>query len=131
MARFPLLAAALLSVSFASSASAQPKDAEAGPKKAEVAVREIFRISLPCDEATGFKWELASVDRGVAAPAGPITFRKSDKAGRFGPGGTCELWMQGVKPGRTKAVLVYRRPWEKKEPVKTFATVIVVRAAKP
>jgi predicted secreted protein len=106
---------------------AAPAPVKAGPEKAEIAVGEIFQITLPCTKGTGYKWEIASVDRAIAAPAGAVVFRASaDDAGKLGAGGTCSVWIQGVKPGRTEAVLVYRRPWEKKAPAKTFTARITV-----
>ena len=41
--------------------------------------------------------------------------------------GMCTLEVVGVKPGKTKAVLVYRRSWEKDvAPARTFTAEITV-----
>jgi predicted secreted protein len=107
------------------------KPVEAGPKRAEVAVGEIFQVSLPCNPTTGFRWELKSLDQGVAAPTGPFAFHRDPVVeGVVGAGGSCVVWIQGVKPGKTSAVMIYRRPWEKRDPIKTFTTEIKVVAKK-
>ncbi|NNN05702.1 MAG: protease inhibitor I42 family protein, partial [Elusimicrobia bacterium] len=90
-------------------------------------VGEIFRVRLPCRPATGYEWRLKSVNRRIAAPAGPEKFQKDD-SGLIGAGGVCVVPIKGVKPGRTKAVFVYRRSWEKVAPAKTFTVRIKVVA---
>jgi predicted secreted protein len=86
---------------------------------------------LPCNPTTGFAWELKSLDRKIAAPVGAIEFSAHPaKPGLIGAGGTCVLTLKGVKPGKTKAVLVYRRSWEKAAPAKTFTARITVVPAK-
>ncbi|NNN05570.1 MAG: protease inhibitor I42 family protein, partial [Elusimicrobia bacterium] len=94
-------------------------------------VGEIFRVRLPCRPATGYEWRLKSVNRRIAAPAGPEIFQKDD-SGLIGAGGVCVVSIKGVKPGRTKAVFVYRRSGEKGPPAKTFTLrlTVVAHAAK-
>ena len=98
--------------------------------KADIFVGEIFHVQLPCSPATGYEWRLKRVDRRIAAPAGPIKFQKAD-SGLIGGGGDCVLPIKGVKPGRTKAVLVYRRSWEKGAPAKIYTVRITVVANTP
>lgn len=115
----------------AAPAAPAAKPAAAGPKRAVVAVGEIFQVALPCNPTTGFRWELKSIDQAVAAPTGPFVFHRDPVvAGVVGAGGTCVVWVQGVKPGKTSAVMIYRRPWETKDPIKTFTTEIKVLAKK-
>ena len=102
-------------------------DAVAGLSQAEIVVGERFEIKLPCNPTTGYGWELKSIDREIAAPTGAIVLQPTPaKPGLVGVGGTCVLGIQGMKPGQTTAILVYRRSWEKKRPAKTFKTVITV-----
>ncbi|MDD5627810.1 MAG: protease inhibitor I42 family protein [Elusimicrobia bacterium] len=103
-------------------------DAVAQPSQVEIAAGETFEIKLPCNPTTGYNWELQSINRKIAAPTGPVEFRQSPaQPGMVGVGGTCVLAVKGVKPGKTKAVLVYRRPWEKKEkPAQIFKAEIKV-----
>jgi predicted secreted protein len=101
------------------------------PARAEIAVGEVYAITLPCNPTTGYNWELKSIDRKIAVPTGPVEFQESPaKPGMVGVGGNCVLGIKGVKPGKTKAVLVYRRAWEKKKPAKTFQVEITVTAKK-
>ena len=101
--------------------------AAGGPAKAVVAVGETFQIKLRCNPTTGYEWELKSINRKIAIPLGPVKFRESPaKPGLVGVGGSCVLDVKGVKPGKTKAVLVYRRSWEKGKPDETFTAEIKV-----
>ncbi|MCX5795762.1 MAG: protease inhibitor I42 family protein [Elusimicrobia bacterium] len=101
------------------------------PDKAELMVGEVYSIRLACNPTTGYNWELKSINRKVAAPTGPMEFQQSPAApGMVGVGGTCVLGIKGVKAGKTKAVLVYRRPWEKQKPAETFTAEIKVLAKK-
>jgi predicted secreted protein len=96
-------------------------------RKVEVAVGETVPIELACNPTTGYAWEVKSLDRRVAVPAGPAKFREDPEArGMAGAGGSCVIGIKGVKPGKTRAVLVYRRPWEKGGPAKTAAAEITV-----
>jgi inhibitor of cysteine peptidase len=108
--------------------SSAPADAAPQTSSATIAVGEIDEVVLPCNPTTGYKWELVYVDREIAAPAGPILFHEARaKPGTVGVGGTCNLALRGVKAGKTKAVLVYRRAWEKdKPPVKRFEAAVTV-----
>jgi inhibitor of cysteine peptidase len=100
-------------------------------QKGEIAVGEIFTITLPCNPTTGFGWELKSINRRVAVATGPAEYQKGAAApGMLGAGGACIVRVKGVKPGKTKAILVYRRSWEKVEPAKTVAAEITVVPAK-
>jgi inhibitor of cysteine peptidase len=106
--------------------------ADADSIKREIAVGEIVPITLPCNPTTGYEWELKAIDRKVAVPSGPIEYRQAPAGpGMAGVGGTCVLPVKGVKPGKTEAVLVYRRPWEKGAPAKTFKVHIKVLPEKP
>jgi len=106
--------------------------AEADSVKREIAVGEIASIALPCNPTTGYEWELKRIDRKIAVPSGPLEFRSAKaEPGMAGVGGTCVLPVKGVKPGKTQAILVYRRPWEKGAPAKTFKVHIKVLPEKP
>jgi len=99
----------------------------AGPMKTKIAVGETFHIQLPCNPTTGYMWELKSLDRNIATPTGDIEFQQSPaKPGMVGVGGACVLGIEGVKPGKTTAVLLYRRSWEKLPPLKVYKANIKV-----
>jgi inhibitor of cysteine peptidase len=105
--------------------------AEPDHAKIELAVDATYALTLPCNPTTGYGWELKSLDKKIAATVGAIEFSAHPaKPGMVGAGGSCVLTLKGVKPGKTKAVLVYRRSWEKTAPAKTFTARITVVAAK-
>ena len=96
-------------------------------QKSDVAVGEVLSIRLPCSPATGFEWQVKSIDREIADPVGPAEFEQKPAApGAVGVGGSCVLRIKGVAAGKTKATLVYRRPWENVEPAKTSTVDIQV-----
>lgn len=98
---------------------------------ATISVGESLPVKLPCTPGTGYAWEVKSVNRKIAAPADGVAFMADEsKPGMVGGGGTCVATFTGVKPGKTTAVLVYRRSWEKKEPAKTYTVRIRVTAKK-
>jgi len=107
-------------------------DAVPMPTPVEIAVGEIYQIKLKCNPTTGYNWELKSINRKIAIPTGPVEFQQGEaKPGMVGVGGSCVLGVKGVKPGKTKAVLVYRRSWEKGEPAETFTAELRVVRKKP
>ena len=100
------------------------------PKVHTVRVRagKIAAIRLYGNPTTGFQWELKSIDREIAEPVGEIAYSpNTTKPGLVGVGGLFSLKVRGVKPGETEAVLVYRRSWEKVEPIQTYKAKIKVR----
>lgn len=101
---------------------------EADTVKARIAVGESYVIKLDCNPTTGYNWELKSINRKIAAPKGDVAFQRNEAPpGMVGVPGVCTLEVAGVKPGKTKAVLVYRRPWEKDvAPARTFTAEITV-----
>ena len=102
-------------------------DDVARSSKAEIVVGETCQIKLKCNPTTGYNWELKSIDRKIAVPTGEVEFRQSPaKPGMVGVGGSCVLGLKGVNPGKTKAILVYRRSWEKGEPAETYTAEIKV-----
>jgi inhibitor of cysteine peptidase len=122
-----VILAGILLAAVAAARAADKVEAAAAPGKIEIVVGETFQIKLKCNPTTGYDWELKSIDREIAVPTGEVEFQQSPaKPGMVGVGGSCVLEIKGVKPGKTKAVLVYRRSWEKVKPIETFKTTITV-----
>jgi inhibitor of cysteine peptidase len=120
-----LIGGALTALFFLAAGARAGGAAPAG--KARIGVGETYWIKLPCNPTTGYDWELKSIDRKVAAPTGPVDFQRDEAVrGMVGVGGTCVLGVKGVKPGKTKVVLVYRRPWEKGKPSRTYKAELTV-----
>ena len=89
--------------------AAPAADEDSRTVRKEISVGELLLLKLPCSPTTGYEWQLESIDRQIVKPVGEIDFLPSDGSGPFGRGGTCVLGLRGVRPGRTDAVLVYRR----------------------
>ena len=104
-----------------SSASAQTPAA----MKVEVKAGERTELALPCTPGTGYEWTLKRIDRRVAIVVGESKF-KAANPGLIGGGGECVWTLRGIKPGKTTAVFVYRRAWEKAPPAKTAEIEVVV-----
>jgi len=97
------------------------------PGQNRIAVGETFVIRLAGNPTTGYQWVLKSIDRKIAEPTGPLEYKQDEaKPGMVGVGGAYSLTIRGVKPGKTTAVLEYRRSWEKGAPAKTFKAQITV-----
>ena len=97
------------------------------PGFALVPVGETCVIQLRGNPTTGYQWELASIDREVVEPVGPAEYQQNQsKRKMVGAGGTYYFVFRGIKPGKTQAVLVYRRSWEKAKPAKTYKADIQV-----
>jgi len=124
----PLTLAAALSAWAGDVPAAPAASKPADSMQSELVVGETLAIKLPCNPTTGYEWQLKSVSRKIATPVGEVEFQKSEAKGLLGSGGTCVLTLKGVKPGKTKVVLVYRRSWEKGEPAKTFIAYLSVVA---
>jgi inhibitor of cysteine peptidase len=72
---------------------------------------ETFEVRLPANPTTGFSWELGpSLDDAVVREVS--TTYRPDESGKVGGGGTSIWKFAAVGPGRTRVVMLYRRPWE-------------------
>jgi inhibitor of cysteine peptidase len=72
---------------------------------------ETFEIRLPANPTTGFSWALGpSLDDSVVREVS--TIYQPDESGKVGGGGTSVWKFAAVGPGRTRIVMLYRRPWE-------------------
>lgn len=76
-----------------------------------VAPGESFEIRLAANPTTGFAWELGAPLDGDVVRSVATTYAPKE-GGAVGAGGISRWTFEGVGPGRTSIVLVYRRPWE-------------------
>lgn len=83
-------------------------DADAQDKMS-AKVQQEFRITLPENPSTGFKWE-ARFDGDFLA----LQSRKyvNTRSGRIGGGGQAVFSFLPLKQGETSLVFRYKRPWE-------------------
>ena len=93
---------------------------------------ETIRVRLRSNPSTGFSWELGPIEDGMLETSGESVFEAdSHREGEAGYGG-CEIWtFQAERSGETDVSLFYARPWEDKEPAKTFKLHVVIGAASP
>ena len=90
-----------------------------------VPLAEKLTITLPGNPTTGYRWELAAVNRRVLAAEADAGFVSDSD--RVGAGGKFRFSFTAVQPGKSALKLVYRRPWEKGvAPVQTFNLTVNV-----
>lgn len=92
-------------------------------KELKVEVAQEFRLSLPENRSTGYKWEL---------DAGELLHVVSDSyiadASQTGAGGVREYLLEAGSAGETTLKAAYIRPWEKgMQATQTFEMKVVVQ----
>jgi len=93
-----------------------------------VPLTEVLWVTLPGNPTTGYRWELAEIDREILATESETAF--TPDSARIGAGGEFRFLFTTVKQGTTIVKLIYRRPWEKNEqPLKTYNLTVSVTAA--
>jgi len=93
----------------------------------EISAGEDITITLPANPTTGYTWQLAKpLDKTILGESSSSYV--PDRTQQVGSGGR-EIWtIKTLKPGRTKAIFNYLRPWEKETPpVKTITFIIIVK----
>ena len=86
------------------------------------------KADLVLDEnpTTGYRWEVASMDKAVLKQTEEPEFKPDSEA--IGAGGEKTFHFKAVAPGRTTLKLIYHRSWETSvPPVKTFEATIIVK----
>jgi inhibitor of cysteine peptidase len=81
-------------------------------------------IVLEGNPTTGYIWSVTSKNSPVLPQIKGSEFKPQSKL--IGSGGKFTFHFKAAKHGKTTLTLVYRRPWEKKPPVKTFRLNITV-----
>ena len=99
-------------------------------KDGEVAVGDLFAVTLCSSPTTGFKWELPKItDQTVLQQVDhkfePPEITKPPKEGAAGK----EVWLfKALKEGKTTISMEYSRPWEGGEKAAwTFVLTVVVK----
>jgi len=91
----------------------------------ELAGDQPLEIDLPANWSTGYRWEVSQADQNVLRLA--VQAQELDTPGRMGAPGHERLSFQAVGPGDTALRLVYHRPWEQGEPMRTFTVDVATR----
>jgi inhibitor of cysteine peptidase len=88
----------------------------------EVAVNEVFTITLDSNPTTGYRWEVNYDDNFLE-----LIFRKFHQlSDGIGSGGQEEFDFRGLTPCETKVEMIYKREWEEK-PLKNISFRIKVK----
>ena len=92
----------------------------------ELQVGQKADLVLDENPTTGYRWEIASMDKAVLKQAEEPEFKPDSEA--IGAGGEKTFHFKAVAPGRTTLKLIYHRSWETSvPPVKTFEATIIVK----
>jgi inhibitor of cysteine peptidase len=93
-------------------------------KERHITVDGELTIALPSNPTTGYAWELEACDTAILD--NPSHEFVAPNTTMEGSGGTEEWHFAGKSTGQTEVRLVYRRSWEKAEPLETYSVTIVV-----
>jgi C1A family cysteine protease/predicted secreted protein len=96
-------------------------------RRIELVGNQVLELDLEGNLTTGYSWEVAETDERVLREVGAIEFEPHSAL--LGAPGRMTRRFEAVGPGETDLVLVYRRPWEKGTPDRTFS--VYVQAAGP
>jgi inhibitor of cysteine peptidase len=90
---------------------------------------QVIIIELKANHTTGYEWQvLEETNKGILNPVGEGEYitNTADKR-RMGSGGTEIYRFKAVAKGEAILIFEYKRPWEKKEPIKRYRVRIMVR----
>ncbi|MBV8457854.1 MAG: protease inhibitor I42 family protein [Acetobacteraceae bacterium] len=99
-------------------------DPAASGQTVEVPVGQVIELRLPENPSAGFRWQFAA-DPGPACAVVGDTYTAG--ANQPGAGGEHTWTLQAAQPGICELHLVYRRPFEKVPPAKSFAVTVQVQ----
>ena len=97
-------------------------------KQVELDLGQILVVTLESNPSTGYRWEVAETNESILEQLGEAEFRPSDTGDPplVGAGGWEIFRFKAGSPGQMVLNLVYRRPWEDVEPLKTFSIEVIV-----
>lgn len=105
--------AALLLFSGCTQPADGPNHAPAEGYDYEVSAGAGFSIALDCNPTTGYSWQVAEIDAGMAKLASQdFTPGAECEPEMTGCGGTCVMGFNALNAGTTSVTLVYCRSWE-------------------
>jgi inhibitor of cysteine peptidase len=79
-------------------------------------------VSLEANPSTGYTWEVVASDDAVLRQIGDPEYLAGSEL--FGAPGRMTFSFECAQPGITKLTLVYHRPWESVEPLRTFTVTV-------
>lgn len=94
----------------------------------QLAVGDVLTLKLDAVPSTGYTWVVVRNDVAPLEPLGESYFEPGDPpaTGPLGASGRRVFRFRATAPGRQKLELHYRRSWEKKPPLKTFAIEVQI-----
>ena len=95
----------------------------------ELEVGQILVVTLESNPSTGYRWEKAEDNDSILEQLGEAEFKPSDTSEPplVGAGGWEIFRFKVASVGQMTLTLVYHRPWEDVEPLKTFTVQVIVR----
>ncbi len=79
-------------------------------------------VSLEANPSTGYTWELVPSEDDVLRQVGEAEYLAGSEL--FGAPGRMTFSFECANPGVTELTLVYHRPWESVEPLRTFTVIV-------
>ncbi len=90
-----------------------------------VTPNDIVTVKLEGNATTGYRWETKDIDEEIARPYGEPAY--TSHGTQPGASGTFTMQYRAIATGRTKILLVYRRPFEKDAaPARTYEFQLIV-----
>ncbi|MGC9443505.1 MAG: protease inhibitor I42 family protein [Candidatus Methanospirareceae archaeon] len=92
----------------------------------KVGVGQEFDVTLEANPTTGYTWAVAEpADVQIIRQKGEIEFVPESDA--LGAGGVQIIRFEAVGAGQTTLKLIYHRPWERVEPLRTFSVTVIAQ----
>ncbi len=95
-------------------------------KTIEVTIGQELDVTLEANPTTGYTWAVAEpTDERIIRQLGEIEFEP--ESGAIGAGGVQITRFEVVGAGQTTLRLIYHRPWERGEPLRTFSITLIAQ----
>ena len=93
----------------------------------KVSPGQVLAVTLESNPSTGYGWYVLEELPAILEQQGEPEFvAEADSGDRVGAGGMTTLRFKTLKAGEAELTLGYRRPWEDKEPERTFEITVAV-----
>ena len=88
----------------------------------------LLTLKLPANPTTGYSWSMSVLPKGIVSQENGQSYESGQTNGHCVGTGGMEIWkIRGEKPGVSKLVFSYARPWEKGvPPVRILEQTIIV-----
>jgi predicted secreted protein len=94
----------------------------------ELKVDQILVVKLESNPSTGYLWELEVNNESILKQFGKVEFKSSEDINPPpGTGGWEIFHFKAISAGQMTLKLIYHRPWEEVEPLKTYSIQVTVK----